>query len=344
MKRGFQNDHGRRNGSSGAGPWRTDGPPMSLGRGLRLRDFDLESPPRFALKSLLVPLDGTLQAEHAIPHALAIARRSGALVVLTHVHCLLDNLRDPWQAYHDSELAERLKGQKQRYLRSVVRRIGRVDSTPVTAVLIESLNPVESLRKAAGGADLVVMANHGRGLWGKLWHGSVSDALMRRLGCPLLLVRGYNSPVDLTGDPVARHVVIPFDGSALSEAIFDPAAAIGQLSDAELTLLNIQRGKPKGDAESSEIADRMLSAAKRLERHAGEVSPHIVRSSAPVARAIVSQAEQRDADLIALATHGRGGWSRLTQGSVAEEIVRRSRRIPVLLHRPPHEEARSDDA
>src|SRR5262249_57788631 len=44
-------------------------------------------------------------------------------------------------------------------------------------------------------------------------------------------------------------------------------------------------------------------------------------------------AREKNADLIALATHGRGGLARLLMGSVAEEVLRHSP-IPVLLTRP----------
>jgi nucleotide-binding universal stress UspA family protein len=59
----------------------------------------------------------------------------------------------------------------------------------------------------------------------------------------------------------------------------------------------------------------------------------VVRSDNPV-RAILETAERMGADVICLASHGRSGIARAALGSVAEEVMRESRR-PVLIVRPP---------
>ena len=59
---------------------------------------------------------------------------------------------------------------------------------------------------------------------------------------------------------------------------------------------------------------------------------YIIKSGDPF-EAILDAAEERRADLIVLATHGRTGIKRLLIGSVAEKIVRHSR-CPVLIVKP----------
>ena len=51
------------------------------------------------------------------------------------------------------------------------------------------------------------------------------------------------------------------------------------------------------------------------------------------ATAILSRAERLNAAAVVMATHGRGGLSRLAFGSVADEVLRHARR-PLLLLRP----------
>ena len=53
----------------------------------------------------------------------------------------------------------------------------------------------------------------------------------------------------------------------------------------------------------------------------------------PAAVGILITAEQNGADLIAIATHGRGRWPRLMLGSVADKVVRASH-VLVLVVRP----------
>ena len=56
-------------------------------------------------------------------------------------------------------------------------------------------------------------------------------------------------------------------------------------------------------------------------------------SNQPAAATILDEAGGGDVDLIALATHGRGGLPRLLLGSVADKVVRGSP-VPVLVYRP----------
>ena len=58
----------------------------------------------------------------------------------------------------------------------------------------------------------------------------------------------------------------------------------------------------------------------------------------PPAFAILDYARDHSVDLIALATHGRGGLTRMLLGSVADKVVRGAS-IPVLLQRPSAEKA-----
>ena len=68
---------------------------------------------------------------------------------------------------------------------------------------------------------------------------------------------------------------------------------------------------------SSELA----GVARRLESRGLRVRTHVVVEDIP-GEAILHEAEDEHAGLIALETHGRGGLSRLLHGSVADKVVR----------------------
>src|SRR5690349_1554742 len=69
---------------------------------------------RLRIRTIAVPLDGTLVAEHALPHALAIARRSGAGLRLIHAYSGLESI--------DMGLGlNRSDREKQNYLSEVAR-------------------------------------------------------------------------------------------------------------------------------------------------------------------------------------------------------------------------------
>src|SRR5688572_29499722 len=73
------------------------------------------------LGTVLVPLDGTPAAEHALPYAVALARRSGAEVAVAHVYSTLQAANEPellgWHA--GQYLVEPCRD----YLESLARRL-----------------------------------------------------------------------------------------------------------------------------------------------------------------------------------------------------------------------------
>lgn len=89
-----------------------------------------------------------------------------------------------------------------------------------------------------------------------------------------------------------------------------------------------------GDADSGGIRDP--DRIENIARHCleGRVSyQFVVRRGGP-AREILSVAQELEADLIVIPTHGRAGLKHLVLGSVAEQIIRESR-VPVLTIRVP---------
>jgi len=236
-------------------------------------------------------------------------------------------------------LVERLRRQKQAYLQSVVRRVSRRVDVQVAAMVIESGEIAHSLCEAAAGVALVVMATHGRGLVGRLLHGSMANSLMRQLPCPLLLVRSRGSTVDLTGDPMPRHVLIPLDGTKFAEMVVDSAVAIGWLSGAQFTLAHFQDVEAMfGRTELVDPRRYLLDAARRLKERLPGVNTEVVISDQRIATAILSLVEEQEIDLIALTTHRRTGLARLVNRSVADSVVRRAK-TPVLVFCPSLREA-----
>src|SRR3954447_26174249 len=88
------------------------------------------------LRSILVPLDGSVFGEHALPLALSIARRGEGKVRLLHVLQPFVQTVPELSAYQGSLEAE-YRQEKQRYLEDVAARIRAVSTVPVTTELIE---------------------------------------------------------------------------------------------------------------------------------------------------------------------------------------------------------------
>lgn len=308
-------------------------------------------------RSILVPLDGSPFGEHALPLALAAARRTGAALHLVHVHV-------PSAAWRAAELvsgivpggASEVVVEKERaYVGALVDRLKeRVDAVdarvlqgPVARTLAEQVRDV--------GVDLVVMATHGRTGVNRLWHRGVAEHLTRDLAVPILLVRAGDEPVALDEAPPLRHVLVPLAGDAYSEEVLLHATALGRAFGARYTLLRaVQRPYipgysligPEEHVDEFELERRERRAveyldgvAARLRARGLEVETRVAASE-DAARTILSFAgcrpdgsrdERSDVGLVAMETHGLGAVSHLVAGSVVETVLRETP-VPLLLH------------
>jgi nucleotide-binding universal stress UspA family protein len=307
-------------------------------------------------RSLLVPLDGSAAAEHALPIALSLARRFAAALKIIHVHV------PTWGVYgeggvYDPLLDREIREGMQAYLDRIVQRISTSTDISLSSAVLEGLVPGAIQRHATeSGVDLVVMTTQGRSPAARFWLGSVADRLVRQSAIPILLVRPREEEVDLTRETKFGHVLVPLDGSPLAEQILDPAIAIAAVTSAKITLLVVaHQFTPDDDAPDSgrgsgirpellkqlQEADRQERASaekylnelvERLKTRSLRVETRVVSHVQP-ATAILNEASDQGIDLIALATHGRGGLRRVLLGSVADKVLRGAT-TPVLVYRP----------
>lgn len=142
---------------------------------------------------------------------------------------------------------------------------------------------------------------------------------------------------------MAFHIIVPLDGSSQAEAVLPFLDAFAPRLDARLTLLHVAEGPDEAaeNARSQELqrviteqSERAASYLRLTEdrlRSQGYDVGHVVMQGDP-SDTIVRYAREQDADLIAIATHGRSGVQRWIYGSVTEEVLALSQ-IPVLLVR-----------
>jgi nucleotide-binding universal stress UspA family protein len=139
-----------------------------------------------------------------------------------------------------------------------------------------------------------------------------------------------------------KTIVIPLDGSPLSEQVLPKAAELAKcFPDAKFVLLQVI--KPPG---SSVIDALVLSNASEVETLTPEeamdylkgiaakylpgMRVQIMAEEGGPAEVILHTAKDVKADLIAMASHGRSGVARLTLGSVTDKVINHAD-IPVLV-------------
>jgi nucleotide-binding universal stress UspA family protein len=143
-----------------------------------------------------------------------------------------------------------------------------------------------------------------------------------------------------------QRILVPLDGSTLSEAVLPHAEKLARALDVEIVLLHVDASPaPTFDPHESLLAPQPeeVKIMRADEKHYLKVMcsklegkglrvTYLLRDGM-VAETILEAAEIEQADLIAMSTHGRTGMLRLLLGSVAEQVVQHSK-IPVMLIRP----------
>lgn len=134
-----------------------------------------------------------------------------------------------------------------------------------------------------------------------------------------------------------KRILVPMDGSPLSDRIVAQVRRLLVRQDAEVVLLTVVDPTASKD-DRLELDERVQRAKDHLNgvRDAlvdqGAVVTVEVATGEPVAT-IVERARRIGAELVCMATHGRTGLSRWVRGSVAEAVVRSST-VPVFLANP----------
>lgn len=138
------------------------------------------------------------------------------------------------------------------------------------------------------------------------------------------------------------NILVPIDFSDASRTAIEVALEQARAHGARVWLLHVAAPDPAfvgfeagpdvvrdQRAETLRSEHRELSRLAEIFRNAGtEATPLLIQGE--TVETILDQAERRGADLIVMATHGRGLMYQLVVGSVSEGVLHRSR-VPILM-------------
>jgi nucleotide-binding universal stress UspA family protein len=293
-------------------------------------------------REVIVPLDGSPHAEHALPWAIQIATLASASVRLVHVHPRMHRALYARRVELYQEFDRLLREPKEQYLADVIRRVARASAVAVKPSIVDGGNVSTDLPElVAATDDIVVMATRGRTVFGRALVGSSLDAALQRRHAPILHVRGYRCPVDLTARPSIRHALVPLDGSSESAGALQAVSALNKLASGRQTLLTVippagifGGGDEQLSGDGYDLKDKPVAyldgVAKAWRPHLPELQTSVVWSDASPAREILAQAEDRQVDFIAMATRPRSRLSRLLRPGVFDRLLRQAK-IPILV-------------
>lgn len=145
-----------------------------------------------------------------------------------------------------------------------------------------------------------------------------------------------------------KHILVPTDGSQLSNDTVKRAVAFARETGARLTFFFAKPDYPVAfygegalidpttPEKFAEMADKqareVLSACEKLAAEAGVTCATASTVSDVPYEAIIEAAEKSACDLIFMASHGRRGISGLLLGSETQKVLTHSA-VPVLVYR-----------
>lgn len=279
------------------------------------------------MKSILVPTDFSEQANYALDFAYSIAKKSGGQIKLLNVveapHGTSFNAMGEVVTPDDTDtvLFIQLRNSIKQRLHELATHAKYKDVAISTDVEVGSAYGHISRAIADHEVDLVVMGTQGASGLKEVLVGSNTEKVVRRAKCPVLTVK---SPVEANS---IKNVVLATNMKVNHEQLVREFNKLQQLFNATIHIVSINT---PADFETDRFYKQEMK--KLAEKYSLQNYTFNVYNDKVEDDGIIYFAEEINADMIALGTHGRTGLSHLLSGSIAEDIVNHSKR-PVWTYR-----------
>lgn len=270
--------------------------------------------------SIVVPLDGSKNAEHAVPWAAQLARLLRAPVAFVHVP----------EGEHLQSDAEFVRARQafEDYAAGLA-SAQRIDAAQMTAAIVPG-SPAGAIVDYARSARTIAIASHGRGGFRATVIGSVADKVVRGASCPVLLV-----PLEADLLALDRHpILVALDGSAAAEAGLELARELSRSAASEVVLVRAYTIPPPVGVEfffyPADLSTALQEAAREYLEVTARPGERTVAVVGVADAAISATATELDAGLVVMTSHGKGLAGRIALGSTTDRVMHSLRR-PLLI-------------
>ncbi len=289
---------------------------------------------------ILVPLDGSELAEGALPYASALASKLHTHLILVTVWEGTDTdlaATFPSLSLEVTESADRYFTE---YLNGLKAKLPDADRV---RVVVRPGDAAEEILMTAQETEAraIAIATHGRSGVSRWLYGSTAGRLLRQSRAPVLAVGPKLLEQQRPGAEI-KKIMVPLDGSKLSEQAVPIAGALAKATEASVVLVRGVRWAvqaypytlpdayvPQVDEELEKGAKEYLRGQEQLIKDA-KVEAFVVRGA--IADGLLDFIDEQKVDLVVMTTHARAGLARAALGSTADRLLQGH--APVLLIRP----------
>jgi nucleotide-binding universal stress UspA family protein len=276
------------------------------------------------MKRILVPTDFSKASITALEVAFDVAKKANADIYLLHVveEATPDSYlisgewqKDNWDdRLFTFKLLEKAKKQLEKLVQeprfSAVKLVGELRlGNP-----FHGMNAIIAEQKV----DLVVMGTRGQTNLESMVIGTNTERIVRHSRCPILTVHKKPASTDF------KNIVYATTMSKDEEVFSRIVKRTQQIYNSTIHLVRVNT--PGDFQRDNVVKDYMNKFAKSLQLKNFTIN---VYNDLNEEEGILYFADSIDADLIAMATHGRTGFAHVLAGSIAEDVVNKAKR-PVL--------------
>ncbi len=276
------------------------------------------------MKKILVPVDFSKTSITAFEVAYDIAKKSGAKIIALHVveEATPESYRITGEWHKDNwedriftfKLLEKAKKQLETFVQNP--RFSDVDITGELRLgnAFHGMNAIITEHKV----DLAVMGTRGHTKLEEMVIGTNTEKVVRHSHCPVLTVHKKPTTNEF------KNIVYATAMSKEEEVFSRIVKSAQRIYDSTIHLVRINT---PGDFQRDRVVkDYMFKFAKSLGLKNYTIN---VYNDIGEEEGIIYFADSIDADMIAMATHGRTGFAHVMAGSIAEDVVGHAKR-PVL--------------
>lgn len=294
---------------------------------------------------ILVPLDGSKTAEAVLPLARCFAHSLQVPVELLAVVDIAEMVRHG--SADQTSMIRTMVGDATRRFDDYLERVAKNFPSAKVHWTVQNGNAAEAIIDSAQAKKqtLIAMATHGRSGLDRWLVGSVTEKVLRGASNSTLVVRAKEEKNPVWGMATLKRVIVPLDGSELSERVLPYVEELAKGLDLEVTLIRVYGGLlAAGDgfynpgqidafiARHRAESEKYLASKTDDLKRKGLNKVSFAAKEGLDADEIIAAARETPDTLIAMCTHGRSGVQRWTLGSVTETVVRHSE-TPVLVVR-----------
>jgi nucleotide-binding universal stress UspA family protein len=277
------------------------------------------------MKKILVPTDFSKEAQIAAEVARDIAKKAGS--ELTFLHVIEGASGGSFNVEGETKYGEDVEDKL--FTMALIKKAKKQMETLLANPMFEGIKVKSELKMGTPfhgmrtiitekKVDLVVMGTAGKTKVEEMIIGTNTEKVVRQAKCPVLTVQKKPATTDFKN-------IVYATAMSKDEEVF--AAIVKQaqnLYDATVHLVRINT--PGNFQRDAVVIKYMKDFAKKLMLKKFTIN---VFNELTEEEGVIYFADSINADLIAMATHGRTGFAHVLAGSIAEEVVSHSKR-PVL--------------